>query len=72
MKWIGGETGNELYELPKDPDETEDISKLRPRTVDELRQSFEEFEAGIPETPPQPGDVLPVTVDDFRALGYFQ
>jgi hypothetical protein len=73
MKWIGNRSGyEELYNLAADPDEQHDIAADKPDLTAEMRKKWEEWDKENPETSPDADRKLPVSVGDFRALGYFK
>jgi|GEM_PF-2041350 len=73
MKWIGSRSGHdELYNLSTDPDEQHDLAGRRPELVAEMRKKWEKWDKENPETSPDADRKLPVSVGDFRALGYFK
>ncbi|MFO8057444.1 MAG: sulfatase-like hydrolase/transferase, partial [bacterium] len=73
MKWIGNRSGyEELYDLSKDPDEKNDLAQKKPEAARKMRRAFERWDKNNPETSPDADQKLPVSVQDFRALGYFK
>ncbi len=64
--------GKELYRLPGGRAGGPDMHSENPEAAASLRRSWTEWEQAHPLTPPKRDAVMPVTVNDFRALGYFQ
>lgn len=73
MKWLGNSSGHEeLYDLQKDPEEIKNLVVESAETAEKMRELWKEWSKRHPTTKPRSDRVLPVTVRDLRALGYFQ
>ncbi len=73
IKWIGNRSGHqELYDLSADPEERHDLCDKRPGLAEKMKSKWERWDEQNPETSPDADEKLPVSVQDFRALGYFK
>lgn len=60
-----------LFDLERDPEETENLYHLRPETAEELKQLYREWKEETPPAPPMdPGRIAPGLRERLRAAGY--
>ncbi len=74
LKLIEDDAGRtELYDLAEDPDETRDLSQVRPQETTRLRALFEAVAGHAAVAPDHKGpDVSPEVLERLRALGYIK
>jgi arylsulfatase A-like enzyme len=71
---IGVEEGEHLYDLTRDPRETENVAELHPERLQELADLTRRWrDDATPRTQaPQPTELSPEDIDRLKALGYLR
>ena len=71
-KYIQRGEEEELYHLPSDPDELDDVASARPDELAAIRARLEAWKAAHPLRVEDEGRIHPELLEQLRTLGYVE